>query len=56
MGGYVMGILIADTTSVSGVLIMSAVALLPSLLWALGYSWTNLRREIHLLKLQVSAE
>jgi len=45
LGGYILGVLMADLTSVAGVLIMSAVSLLPPLLWALGYAWTNLRRD-----------
>ncbi len=46
LGGYVLGVLVSNLNTVSGVLIMSGVALLPPLLWALGYAWINLRREI----------
>jgi hypothetical protein len=44
--GYVLGVLVADLSSVAGVLIMTAVAQLPSLVWALGYSWRNICHEV----------
>jgi hypothetical protein len=46
LGGYVLGVLVSDLGSVAGVLIMSGVALLPALVWALGYAWAQLHREI----------
>lgn len=46
LGGYILGLLMADLTSVSGVLLMSGVSLLPPLLWALGYAWSNLRWDL----------
>lgn len=46
LGGYVLGVLVADLTTVSGVLLMSGVSLLPPLLWALCYAWGNLRRDL----------
>lgn len=56
LAGYVLSVLVADLTTVSGVLIMSGVALLPPMLWALGYAWMCLRREISLMKSELSAE
>jgi hypothetical protein len=50
LAGYVLGVLVADLHSVAGVLIMSGVALLPPTLWALGYAWVNLQREIEAVK------
>jgi O-antigen/teichoic acid export membrane protein len=55
LGGYVLGVLVSDLSTVSGVLIMSGVALLPPLLWALGYAWASLRREISALRRDASA-
>jgi hypothetical protein len=46
LGGYVLGVLVADLTTVSGVLMMSGVSLLPPLFWALGYALSNLRRDL----------
>lgn len=46
LGGYALGVLVADLTSVAGVLIMSGVSLLAPLLWALGYAWLSLSREM----------
>jgi hypothetical protein len=56
LGGYVLGVLAADLRSVAGVLIMSGVALLPPLLWALGYAWLSLSREIAAMKPEPTAE
>jgi hypothetical protein len=56
LAGYVLGVMVADLSSVAGVLIMSGVALLPPLLWAVGYAWICLRREIALMKPELSAE
>jgi O-antigen/teichoic acid export membrane protein len=50
LAGYVLGVLMAELHSVAGVLIMSGVALLLPTLWALGYAWINLQREIEAMK------
>ncbi len=54
LGGYVLGVLVSDLTTVSGVLTLSGVALLPPLLWAFGYAWASLHREISALRRDAS--
>lgn len=48
--GYVVAVLVADLHTVSGVLLMTGLALLPPFLWALGYAWMNLCRDISAVK------
>ncbi|MGV3660321.1 MAG: hypothetical protein ACO1TE_09045 [Prosthecobacter sp.] len=48
--GYILGVILVDLSTVVGVLLMSAVAVTPPLLWALIYTGLNLRREIALKK------
>ena len=55
LAGYVLGVVVADLRSVAGVLMMSGVALLPPLLWAVAYAWICMRREIALMKPELSA-
>jgi hypothetical protein len=56
ISGYVLGVLVADLSSVAGVLIMSAVALLPPFVWGLGYAWTSLCHDIASLKSEPSVD
>jgi hypothetical protein len=56
ISGYVLGVLVADLSSVAGVLIMSGVALLPPFVWGLGYAWTSLCHDIASLKREPSVD
>ena len=48
--GYVVAVLVADLHTVSGVLMMTGLALVPPFLWALGYAWMKLSRDIAKVK------
>ncbi|MCX6840503.1 MAG: hypothetical protein NTX35_22190 [Verrucomicrobia bacterium] len=48
LAGYLLGVVVSDLTTVEGVLLMSAVSLLPPLLWVAVYIWHKLKRDIEI--------
>lgn len=54
--GYVVGVLVSDLSTVAGVLLMTGVSNLPSLLWGLGYTWMNLNRDVSRMSQPPSSE